>query len=44
MVEAQQLGQLPGVDLVTLATFFQQSSLSWITHHEFGDVGLQYLV
>jgi uncharacterized protein YfeS len=44
MVEAQQLGQLAGIDLVTLATFFQQSRLSGITHHEFGDVGLQYLV
>ena len=41
MVEAQQLGQLAGVILVTLATFFQQSIFSWITHHDLGDVRLQ---
>jgi hypothetical protein len=44
MIEAQQLGQLAGVNPVALATFFQQSILSWITHQDFRDVRFQQIV
>jgi len=42
--EAQQLGQLAGINLVGLITFFQQSSPSWITHHDFRDMRLYQVV
>jgi hypothetical protein len=44
IVEAQQFGQLACIDLVTLAAFFQQSILSWITHQDFRDVRFQQVV
>jgi hypothetical protein len=43
-IRPQQLGQLPGIDTVTLAAFFQQSIPARITHHELRDVRLQQVI
>ena len=43
-IRAQQFGQLPGIDAVTLAAFFQQSVPAGITHHQLGDVRLQQVI
>src|SRR6266446_4549903 len=44
MLEAQQFGQLAGVNLVTLAALFQQSILTRITHQHFRDMRLQQVI
>jgi hypothetical protein len=44
MIQAQQLGQPARVDLVTLVALFHGGILSWITHHQSGDVWLQQVV
>ena len=41
---AQQLGQLPGIDPVTLVAGFEQGVSSWITHHNFRDVRFENVV
>ena len=43
-VRAQQLGQLPRIDAVTLAPFLQQSIPAGIAHHQFGDVRLDQVI
>ena len=43
-IRAQQFGQLPGIDAVTLAALFQQRIPAGITQHEFRDVRLQQIV
>src|SRR5947209_10950306 len=40
----QQLGQLPPIDAVTLAAFFQQSIPAGVAHHDLRDVRLQQVV
>ena len=44
MIQAQQLGQPPGVDLVTLVAFSHGGILSRIAHHQFRHVRLQQVV
>ena len=41
---AQQLGQLPGIDPVTLVAGFEQGVPAWITHHDFRDVRVENVV
>src|SRR5712692_4465382 len=43
-IRPQQLGQLPGIDAVTLAAFFQQSIPAGVAHHDLRDVRLQQVV
>ena len=43
-VRPQQFGQLPRIDAVTLAAFFQQSIPAGIAHHQFGDVRLDEVI
>jgi hypothetical protein len=42
MIEAQQLGQPEGVDLVTLLAFPQGGILSQIAHHQFRHLRFQF--
>jgi len=44
MIEAQQLGQSAGVDLVVLAAFLHGLGLSWIAHQQFRHAGFQEVV
>jgi hypothetical protein len=44
LAHAQQLGQLPRVDAVTLVAVVQQGILARIAHHDFRDVRLDQIV
>ena len=43
-VRAQQLGQLPRIDAVALAAFFEQGIPARITYHQFRDVRLDQVI